>query len=74
MERVGDEWLRGEVRGRHGIFPASFVEIIEDLPPEVETVPAAAGAAPGMEFKSEATVNALFDFDGQDGELTFQVI
>ena len=31
--RVGDEWYKGETGGRSGIFPAAFVDIIEDLPP-----------------------------------------
>ena len=30
--RVGDEWLRGAIGERCGIFPLTFVEIIEDLP------------------------------------------
>ena len=30
-ERVNAEWLRGETAGRRGMFPASFVEIIEDI-------------------------------------------
>ena len=32
LERVGDDWLHGELGGKSGVFPASFVEIIEDLP------------------------------------------
>ena len=35
-ERDG-EWLKGELRGKSGLFPLSFVEIIEDLP--VKTLP-----------------------------------
>jgi len=31
-DHVGDEWLRGELNGRIGVFPAAFVEIIEHLP------------------------------------------
>ena len=31
--RIGDEWYKGETGGRSGIFPAAFVDIIEDLPP-----------------------------------------
>ena len=31
--RSGDEWLKGCVGGKEGLFPAAFVEIIEDLPP-----------------------------------------
>ena len=28
------EWLKGELRGKSGLFPLAFVEIIEDLPVE----------------------------------------
>ncbi len=35
--RVG-EWLRGELRGKSGIFPLAFVEIIEDLATEPPSV------------------------------------
>jgi len=31
-DRVGDEWLRGELNGKTGVFPVAFVEIIEHLP------------------------------------------
>jgi len=31
-ERVGDEWLRGELSGKTGVFPVAFVEIVEHLP------------------------------------------
>ncbi|XP_066891747.1 SH3 domain-containing protein 19 isoform X6 [Kogia breviceps] len=31
-EYVNDEWARGELRGRSGIFPLNFVELIEDHP------------------------------------------
>lgn len=27
IEAVGDEWLRGRIGGREGLFPASFVEV-----------------------------------------------
>jgi len=30
-DKVGDDWLKGEVNGKVGIFPIAFVEIIEDL-------------------------------------------
>lgn len=64
IERVGNEWLRGQHRGRQGIFPSSFVEIVEDLPLESSTY----GQI------SSNRVSALFDFDGKDGELIFKVI
>lgn len=31
-EYVNEEWARGEVRGRTGIFPLNFVEPVEDSP------------------------------------------
>ena len=36
VDRVNDEWYRGELNGRTGIFPLAFVEIIEDLPPPTD--------------------------------------
>ena len=61
LERVGSDWLKGRLRGQEGIFPSEFVEVREALPmvePPVEV---------GLS-------KALFDFDGQEGELTFKVI
>ena len=34
LERMGDEWLRGECQGRQGIFPITYVTIVQDLPPK----------------------------------------
>lgn len=34
-----EEWFRGSIQGRQGVFPASFVETIEDLPvPKFEVI------------------------------------
>ena len=55
---VGSDWLRGRLGGQEGIFPKDFVEIKEDLP---------------AEGKTEGLSKALFDFDGQTGELSFKV-
>ncbi|XP_077135427.1 SH3 domain-containing protein 19 isoform X2 [Ranitomeya variabilis] len=31
-EYINEEWAKGELKGRVGIFPINFVEILEDLP------------------------------------------
>lgn len=31
VEKVDSEWFRGELHGKVGIFPLTFVEVIEDL-------------------------------------------
>ncbi|XP_032223286.2 SH3 domain-containing protein 19 [Nematostella vectensis] len=36
-ERISDDWLRGEVHGMTGMFPAAFVEVLQDLPAESST-------------------------------------
>lgn len=60
LARVGDEWLRGRLRGKEGIFPSQFVEIREDLPAEKPR-------------RDEGLSKTLYDFDGQEGELSFKV-
>lgn len=37
-EYVNDEWARGELRDRTGIFPLNFVELVEDQPTSVTNV------------------------------------
>ena len=34
LDRVDADWLRGECQGQQGIFPTSFVSIVQDLPPK----------------------------------------
>ena len=58
LARVGSDWLRGRLGGQEGIFPRDFVEIRQDLPAETQ---------------SDGLSKALFDFDGQAGELSFKV-
>lgn len=65
LSHCGNDWLKGRLNGKTGIFPASFVEIIEDLPDEVRK--------PDVDSKRMNETTALFDFDGEAGELSFQV-
>ncbi|KAI8508452.1 hypothetical protein Bbelb_135510 [Branchiostoma belcheri] len=57
LERVGDEWMKGELKGKAGIFPLSFVEVIENLP--IDTVTASSDGA---------VVNVLYDFEGENSD------
>ena len=65
LSHCGDDWLKGELNGNVGMFPASFVEIIEDLPEQK-------GVHDGLTGGGNE-VTCLFDFSGEAGELSFQV-
>ena len=39
LGRVDQDWLRGRLGGKAGLFPAQFVEIKIDLPPPAIEVP-----------------------------------
>ncbi|XP_017569020.1 SH3 domain-containing protein 19 [Pygocentrus nattereri] len=85
-EYVGEEWARGEFRGREGIFPLNFVEVLEDLPPPAEqnhakiplpgmaasfNTPAALTPAQ-VESHGVEWVEALYDFTAEaEDELPF---
>jgi hypothetical protein len=58
LARAGADWLRGRLGGQEGIFPSQFVEVREDLPPD--------------DGQSDSWAKTLFDFEGQDGELSFK--
>ena len=47
LERVDADWLRGRLGGSEGIFPAEFVNVVEDLPPAAakKSEPKAVGGA-----------------------------
>lgn len=65
LAHCGSDWLKGQLEEKTGIFPASFVEIIEDLPKDMENTAA--------DSRNRETT-ALFDFEGEHGELSFQVL
>lgn len=69
VRKMDDDWYIGRLGDQQGMFPVKFVEIIEDLPQEMEpeTQPL---ATPGS---SPFDVMSLYDFRGNllDGELDF---
>ncbi|XP_038056964.1 sorbin and SH3 domain-containing protein 1 homolog [Patiria miniata] len=65
LDRVGDQWYRGQCKGRTGIFPANHVKVIEDLPVKSLTV--------GSSNISGPRCTAKFDYDSTNPEdLTFK--
>ncbi|XP_070553885.1 SH3 domain-containing protein 19-like isoform X2 [Ptychodera flava] len=82
IEPVGEEWMRGELNGKVGIFPLEFVEIIENLPAssiamatQVDSPPPSASitVTPPTPTADDNLVTALYDFEGTDNtELTFK--
>ncbi|KAK3099484.1 hypothetical protein FSP39_005124 [Pinctada imbricata] len=77
IEKLGDEWLKGKLNGKEGIFPSNFVKI-----EEVENVPRNETPEPKPVFTIDSpqtsddiatTGTALYDFNGQnDSELSFK--
>lgn len=62
-EVISDEWLRGKLDGREGMFPRTFVQLSQ------QTVTESAG----KNDKLTAKAKALFDFDGEfEDELSFK--
>jgi hypothetical protein len=75
VEQVGDEWLKGNVHGKTGLFPVAFVEIIEDFSMTGAPNDAAidAGDRKGIETEDENTAKVMHDFNGEEGELSLKV-
>uniref|UniRef100_A0A8C7WML7 SH3 domain containing 19 n=1 Tax=Oryzias sinensis TaxID=183150 RepID=A0A8C7WML7_9TELE len=85
QEVMGDEWGRGQIHGKSGIFPLNFTEVLEPLPPAVTSSPGESGKVTleetpdsaltetSQDSEGEEWVVALFDFPGQTAEdLSFQ--
>ncbi|RVE60725.1 hypothetical protein OJAV_G00184100 [Oryzias javanicus] len=86
QEVIGEEWGRGQIHGKSGIFPLNFTEVVEPLPQAV-TSSGEGGKDPNNSGEStnpavtetsqdpaaEEWVLAAFDFPGQTPEdLSFQ--
>lgn len=60
-ERINNEWLRGELRGRTGIFPMNFVQLD------------GTSAAPSASVVPKRTAVALYDYNsGVPDDLIFK--
>ncbi|KAK5621120.1 hypothetical protein CRENBAI_013457 [Crenichthys baileyi] len=81
LQLVGEEWGRGQIHGRTGIFPLNFTEVVELLPEPTsspgETSKQESAETGGTEncatvkpseLETDEWVLALFDFPGQTAE------
>lgn len=81
LELIGQEWGRGQIHGRNGIFPLNFAEVVEPPPqlassPGEKTVPTdtivtestAPKTSQDLDSKVKEWAEALFDFPGQTAE------
>lgn len=78
LELMGQEWGRGQIHGRVGIFPLNFTEVVE--PPQQEDTTKPTSADTAVSEKTETKISqdpepevkewavALFDFPGQTAE------
>lgn len=74
LERVGTDWLSGELHGRRGIFPAAFVDCpsLASVPLQAPAAPSHYGSPSGGYGSPQGTVTATFDYNsGVDGDLVF---
>eukprot|EP00063_Salmo_salar_P086991 XP_014061826.1 PREDICTED: SH3 domain-containing protein 19-like [Salmo salar] len=70
-EVIGQEWGRGQIHGRIGIFPLAFTEILEEPPPSAGLQPVVVTTE--SSDVPDQWVVALHDFSGQTAEdLSFQ--
>ncbi|CAA17920.1 Protein csh3 [Schizosaccharomyces pombe] len=63
LEHVNNDWWRGELNGKEGIFPSNYVRLLEDSavkaqppppPPQQNYPPAASSSAPPMQYQQTA--------------------
>ncbi|XP_029610514.1 SH3 domain-containing protein 19 isoform X2 [Salmo trutta] len=74
-EVIDQEWGRGQIHGRIGIFPLAFTEILEEPPPSAGLQPVVVTTKKTTESSDvpDQWVVALHDFSGQTAEdLWFQ--
>ncbi|XP_078068608.1 SH3 domain-containing protein 19 isoform X1 [Mustelus asterias] len=52
-EYVSEEWARGQLKGRCGIFPLNFVEIVEDIPTSEQQAKQNSPLSPGSGISAD---------------------
>ncbi|XP_064608748.1 SH3 domain-containing protein 19-like isoform X2 [Liolophura sinensis] len=72
LEHVGEDWLRGELNGKIGIFPATFVEVIEDLPATPGDISGDNDWSARSQSDNSLVREAMYTFNGEEGELSFK--
>ena len=77
-EKINDDWLRGEYRGRTGAFPSNFVDISSDLISELPlrrenvTTPKSNVETTSSDSGRGLRCKALFDYNSAEpGDLSF---
>lgn len=60
LEKIGNDWLKGRYRGKDGIFPKSFVEVIVDLPQKKQQTKTTGVGKARYEFKGETNEDLSF--------------
>ncbi|KAJ8028263.1 SH3 domain-containing protein 19 [Holothuria leucospilota] len=60
LEKIGNDWLKGRYRGKDGIFPKSFVEVIVDLPQKKPQTKTTGVGKARYEFKGETNEDLSF--------------
>ena len=63
-KKVGDEWIEGELNGRVGMFPAAYVEIMEDT----------LGGQRGGCFNALPRINLFFPKISNDVDLLHSIV
>lgn len=70
IRHIDNEWIEGEVDGRVGIFPKSFVEIIVDCDLNMNEHNGEHNISISEEFPPDSFGRVLYDFDGElEGDL-----
>jgi len=65
IRHIDNEWIEGEIDGRIGIFPKSFVEIIVDCEVNSRANDVNSNITICEEFPTDSFARVLYDYDGE---------